>query len=137
MQFAHNWDNIGLRLTESGGVRIDNIRVPWSDALGWDATTKRPLTDVLGIPFATLLLPTIQLVFSNFYLGIAQGALDAAASEATTKIVLPKSGTSSNATAVGTRNFLQQTPCSIVSDQRSLPSTARVVSTVPRSCLTS
>lgn len=78
-RFAHNWDSVGLRLTESGSVRIDNIRVPWTDALGWDANTKRPLADVLSIPFATLLLPTIQLVFSNFYLGIAQGALDAAA----------------------------------------------------------
>ncbi|EMF15354.1 acyl-CoA dehydrogenase NM domain-like protein [Sphaerulina musiva SO2202] len=78
IQFAHNWDNVGLRLTESGSVKIDNIRVPWTDALGWDATTKRPIPEVLGIPFASLLLPTIQLVFSNFYLGIAQGALGAA-----------------------------------------------------------
>jgi alkylation response protein AidB-like acyl-CoA dehydrogenase len=30
----------------------------------------------LKIPFATLLLPTIQLVFSNFYLGIGIGALN-------------------------------------------------------------
>lgn len=82
-QFAHNWDSIGLRLTESGSVKINNIRVPWTDALGWDAHTKRPLPDVLGIPFASLLLPTIQLVFSNFYLGIGQGAL-AAASKYTT-----------------------------------------------------
>jgi len=27
MQFAHNWDSVGLRLTESGSVKIDNIRV--------------------------------------------------------------------------------------------------------------
>lgn len=40
--------------------------------------TKRPIPEVLGIPFGSLLLPTIQLVFSNFYLGIAQGALGAA-----------------------------------------------------------
>ncbi|KAK5120117.1 hypothetical protein LTR85_006598 [Meristemomyces frigidus] len=79
MQFFYNWDSIGLRLTESGSVKIDNIKVPWSDALGWDSKTKRPVAEVLGIPFASLLLPTIQLVFSNFYLGIAQGALDAAA----------------------------------------------------------
>lgn len=78
IQFAHNWDNVGLRLTESGSVKIDNVRVPWSDALGWDASTKRPIPEVLGIPFASLLLPTIQLVFSNFYLGIAEGALGAA-----------------------------------------------------------
>ncbi|KAL4953493.1 acyl-CoA dehydrogenase/oxidase [Aspergillus filifer] len=76
IQFAHNWHNIGLRLSESGGVRIHNVRVPWSNALGWDASTKKPITDILVTSFAALLLPTIQLVFSNFYLGIALGALD-------------------------------------------------------------
>ncbi|KAI9651491.1 MAG: hypothetical protein M1831_000808 [Alyxoria varia] len=75
MVFKHDWNNIGLRLTESGGVTISNIRVPWADALGWDSSTKTPIPSVLEIPFATLLLPTIQLVFSNFYLGITQGAL--------------------------------------------------------------
>ncbi|KJX94723.1 acyl-CoA dehydrogenase like protein [Zymoseptoria brevis] len=84
IQFAHNWDSVGLRLTESGSVKITNVRAPWGDALGWDPETKRPIPSVLGIPFASLLLPTIQLVFSNFYLGIAQGAL-AAASEYTLK----------------------------------------------------
>jgi len=99
MQFSHNWDSVGLRLTESGSVKIDNIRVrcpprhqdgqcnptnimskvPWTNALGWDSSTKRPIPEILNIPFASMLLPTIQLVFSNFYLGIAQGALDAAA----------------------------------------------------------
>ncbi|KAL4969864.1 acyl-CoA dehydrogenase/oxidase [Aspergillus stella-maris] len=68
IQFAHNWHNIGLRLTESGGVKIDNVRVPWSDALGWDANTKKPIGNILAT--------SIQLVFSNFYLGIALGALD-------------------------------------------------------------
>lgn len=58
IQFAHNWDNVGLRLTESGSVKIDNVIVPWSDALGWDPKTKRPDPSVLGIPFASLLLPT-------------------------------------------------------------------------------
>ncbi|KAH8203429.1 hypothetical protein TruAng_002413 [Truncatella angustata] len=76
IKFKYNWDNIGLRLTESGGVTIEDVKVPWSDALGWDATTKKPDQSVLGIPFAALLLPTIQLVFSNFYLGIALGALE-------------------------------------------------------------
>ncbi|KAF7196808.1 Dibenzothiophene desulfurization enzyme C [Pseudocercospora fuligena] len=78
IQFAHNWDNVGLRLTESGSVKIDNIRVPWTDALGWDPEKKKPIPEILGVPFASMLLPTIQLVFSNFYLGIAQGALAAA-----------------------------------------------------------
>ncbi|KAL4996486.1 acyl-CoA dehydrogenase/oxidase [Aspergillus recurvatus] len=75
IQFAHNWHNIGLRLTESGGVKIENVRVPWTDALGWDAAEKKPRGDILATSFAALLLPTIQLVFSNFYLGIAQGSL--------------------------------------------------------------
>ncbi|CCC12876.1 hypothetical protein SMACR_06018 [Sordaria macrospora] len=79
ISFSFNWDAIGLRLTESGSAQISNVSVDWEDALGWDATTKSPLENVLGIPYATLLLPTIQLVFTNFYLGITQAALDAAA----------------------------------------------------------
>ena len=63
---------------ECTGSAANIGKVPWSDALGWDTSSKRPDPDILGIPFASLLLPTIQLVFSNFYLGIAQGALDAA-----------------------------------------------------------
>ncbi|KAK3386048.1 acyl-CoA dehydrogenase/oxidase [Podospora didyma] len=82
--FAHNWDNVGLRLTESGGVKIENVSAPWADALGWDAEKKKPDPAVLGINFGSLLLPTIQLVFSNFYLGIAQGALDFAKKYTTT-----------------------------------------------------
>lgn len=58
IQFAHNWDNVGLRLTESGSVKIDGVRVPWTDALGWDPEKKAPIESVLSIPFATLLLPT-------------------------------------------------------------------------------
>lgn len=61
IQFAHNWDNVGLRLTESGSVAIDHVVVPWSDALGWDLRTRRPDPAVLHIPFATLLLPTYVL----------------------------------------------------------------------------
>ncbi|KAL4805385.1 acyl-CoA dehydrogenase/oxidase [Aspergillus unguis] len=87
IQFAHNWHNIGLRLTESGGVKIENVRVPWTNALGWDATTKKP-TEILSSSFAALLLPTIQLVFSNFYLGIAIGALEFA-SKYTTQSTRP------------------------------------------------
>lgn len=57
IQFAHNWHNIGLRLTESGGVKIDNVRAPWADALGWDSSSKKPRGDTLKVPFASLLLP--------------------------------------------------------------------------------
>ncbi|KAI4940939.1 hypothetical protein J4E91_011116 [Alternaria rosae] len=79
IQFGHDWNNIGLRLTESGSVKISNVRVPWEDALGWNIEKKEPDPRALQIPFATLLLPTIQLVFSNFYLGIALGAQQYAA----------------------------------------------------------
>ncbi|CAM1501210.1 Fc.00g103720.m01.CDS01 [Cosmosporella sp. VM-42] len=85
IQFKYNWDNIGLRLTESGSVIIEKVSAPWTDALGWDAKTKQPDLSVLGIPFASLLLPSIQLVFSNFYLGIAQGALDYASNYTVSK----------------------------------------------------
>ncbi|ETS76254.1 hypothetical protein PFICI_11641 [Pestalotiopsis fici W106-1] len=74
--FKHNWDNVGLRLTESGGVTIQGVKAEWSDALGWDSKTKTPDPSVLAVPFASLLLPGIQLVFANFYLGIALGALE-------------------------------------------------------------
>lgn len=74
IQFSHDWNNIGLRLTESGSVKISDVAVPWTDALGWDIEKKQPDPAALQIPFASLLLPSIQLVFSNFYLGIALGA---------------------------------------------------------------
>ncbi|KAM0425311.1 hypothetical protein ACHAPT_009367 [Fusarium lateritium] len=76
VQFKHNWDNIGVRLTESGSVNIENVSAPWSDALGWDVETKKPDPNILAIPFASLLLPTVQLNFANLYLGIAAGALE-------------------------------------------------------------
>jgi len=85
IKFGHDWDNVGLRLTESGSVKIENVHAPWTSALGWDSKEKKPLPEVLKIPFASLLLPTIQLVFSNFYLGIALGAIDYATKYTTSK----------------------------------------------------
>jgi len=58
IKFSHDWDNVGLRLTESGSVKIDKVSAPWADALGWDAEKKEPNQAVLGIPFGSLLLPT-------------------------------------------------------------------------------
>lgn len=71
--FSDDWDNLGQRLTESGSVRIDGVRVPWAAAAGFVDRVFQPLT------YNTLNVPTIQLVFANFYLGIAQGALERAA----------------------------------------------------------
>ncbi|MCU1686130.1 MAG: hypothetical protein JWQ81_6869 [Amycolatopsis sp.] len=70
--FLDDWDNIGQRLTESGGVTITDVRVPWASAAGYEDKRFRPLT------YNTLNVPAIQLVFANFYLGIAQGALETA-----------------------------------------------------------
>lgn len=57
LQFKHNWDNVGLRLTESGGVKIEKVEATWEDALGWDPETKKPDASILGIPLASIFLP--------------------------------------------------------------------------------
>ncbi|QKV91795.1 acyl-CoA dehydrogenase family protein [Streptomyces sp. NA02950] len=73
LAFEDDWDNIGQRLTESGSVTIDGVRVPWSAAAGYVDKEFRPRV------YNTLNVPTIQLVFVSFYLGIAAGALETAA----------------------------------------------------------
>lgn len=70
--FGNDWDNLGQRLTESGSVEIRDVHVPWTAAAGFVDRVFQPLT------YNTLNVPTIQLVFANFYLGIAQGALETA-----------------------------------------------------------
>ncbi|MFJ6676817.1 acyl-CoA dehydrogenase family protein [Actinosynnema sp. NPDC091369] len=72
--FNDDWDNLGQRLTESGSVEVNGVRVPWAQAAGYVDKEFRPRT------YNTLNVPLIQLVFTNFYLGIAQGALSTATS---------------------------------------------------------
>jgi alkylation response protein AidB-like acyl-CoA dehydrogenase len=79
LTFHDDWDNIGQRLIESGSVTITEVQVPWSDAAGFVDRVFQPRT------YNTLNVPTIQLVFSNFYLGIARGALEEAAHYARTR----------------------------------------------------
>ncbi|MEV5433327.1 acyl-CoA dehydrogenase family protein [Streptomyces sp. NPDC052701] len=79
LTFHDDWDNIGQRLTESGSVTLDGVRTPWSSALGYVGKEFQPRT------YATLNVPTIQLVFVAFYLGIAGGALETAAAYTRTK----------------------------------------------------
>ncbi|MDQ3404668.1 MAG: acyl-CoA dehydrogenase family protein [Actinomycetota bacterium] len=71
--FNDDWDNLGQRLTESGSVEVSGVRVPWPDALGYVDKEFRPRV------YNTLNVPLIQLVFTNFYLGIATSALTTAA----------------------------------------------------------
>lgn len=77
--FNGDWDNLGQRLTESGSVQINGVRTGWSSALGFVNKEFQSLT------YGTLNVPAIQLVFANFYLGIAQGAIEAASSYTRTK----------------------------------------------------
>lgn len=71
--FHDDWDNIGQRLTESGSVTVDGVRVPWTSAAGFVDRAFQPRV------YNTLNVPTIQLVFVSFYLGIARGALETGA----------------------------------------------------------
>jgi alkylation response protein AidB-like acyl-CoA dehydrogenase len=68
-----DWDNIGQRLSDSGSVDFRDFPVFESDFL-------LPLVKADASPpiQATFNTPLIQLVFVNFYLGTAEGALAAA-----------------------------------------------------------
>jgi alkylation response protein AidB-like acyl-CoA dehydrogenase len=69
----HNWDNIGQRLTDSGGVELNNVRIERSEVLGPDPIGGGELT-----PYHTLVTPHWQLAFVNFYVGTAEGAIEEA-----------------------------------------------------------
>ncbi|MBN9032381.1 MAG: acyl-CoA dehydrogenase [Rhizobiales bacterium 63-7] len=68
-----DWDNIGQRLSDSGSVEFRDFPVYESDFL-------LPLAGKDAAPAvrSTFNTPLIQLVFVNFYLGTAEGALAAA-----------------------------------------------------------
>jgi len=69
----HDWDNIGQRLTDSGGVEFNGVRVARDEILGEDPITGRTIT-----PHQTLVTPHWQLAFVNFYIGTAEGAIEEA-----------------------------------------------------------
>lgn len=73
IRYLDDWDHLGQRLTESGGVTIEDVRIDWASAAGYVDKVYQSRT------YETLNLPAIQLVFANFYLGIAEGALKTAA----------------------------------------------------------
>lgn len=72
--YKDDWDNLGQRLTESGGVEITGVRVPWGAAAGY---VNKEFAPFEPLHYATLNVPAIQHVFTEFYLGIAKGALKA------------------------------------------------------------
>jgi alkylation response protein AidB-like acyl-CoA dehydrogenase len=68
----NNWDSIGQRLTDSGGVEFHNVLVKAEEVLG-DANVGHAFS-----PYQTLVTPHWQLAFVNFYIGTAEGALQEA-----------------------------------------------------------
>ncbi|MFD0203028.1 MULTISPECIES: acyl-CoA dehydrogenase family protein [Saccharothrix] len=68
--YAGDWDNIGQRLTASGGVVFDHVHVPSDQVLGThDETSPRLSLAALGF----------QLVLAQLYVAMAEGALAEAA----------------------------------------------------------
>ena len=63
-----DWDAIGQRLTDSGGVEFRNTRVERHEILG------DPDSPPGFSPYQTLVTPHWQLAFVNFYIGTAEGA---------------------------------------------------------------
>jgi alkylation response protein AidB-like acyl-CoA dehydrogenase len=67
-------DNICQRLTVSGTVTFDDVAVPEEALIGSPIGPDSPPS-----PRATIFIPLVQAVFAHLYLGIAEGALNAAA----------------------------------------------------------
>ncbi|MEH2200322.1 acyl-CoA dehydrogenase family protein [Nostoc sp.] len=66
----HDWDNMGQRQTDSGSVTFENVLVYPEEILG---SRNQP-----SQPFKTIRACLTQLNLANIYLGIAQGAFEAA-----------------------------------------------------------
>lgn len=63
----NDWDNMGQRQTDSGSVSFDQLRVEKNELL----MNPGPLSS----PFSSLRSLVAQLIFTNIYQGIAEGAL--------------------------------------------------------------
>lgn len=71
---GNDWDAFGQRLSESGSISFRDVRIEREDILGrLPSGTDEPLH-----PLTALVVPIHQLLFVNFYLGTAEGALAAA-----------------------------------------------------------
>jgi len=67
---GNDWNNLGFRLTESGSVTFKDVWAGTDERLGGD----QPLDPTVS----SLNVPMIQLLFTNYYLGSALGALESA-----------------------------------------------------------
>ncbi|AMU26594.1 dibenzothiophene desulfurization enzyme C [Mycobacteroides abscessus] len=70
-----DWDALGMRRTDSGTVEFHDVEVRADEVLGGPNAI---INDFFQFQPASLFGPLVQLSFANVYLGIAQGALDAA-----------------------------------------------------------
>lgn len=70
LTIQQDWNSFGQRQTDSGTVRFDQVFIPHQDVL---AQPGQPLP-----PRSTLRPLLAQLVLTNLYLGIAQGAIEVA-----------------------------------------------------------
>jgi alkylation response protein AidB-like acyl-CoA dehydrogenase len=79
LAYNHDWDNMGQRLTESGSITATDLIVPWRAVIGDGDRQIAPMV------YSSLSLLTLQLVMTNMYLGIAEGAMESAAGYTRTK----------------------------------------------------
>jgi len=70
VQVEPDWDAFGQRQTDSGNVHFTNVSLPRDQVL--------QLPGVAATPQATLRSQIAQLIMTNLYLGIAEGAFEAA-----------------------------------------------------------
>jgi alkylation response protein AidB-like acyl-CoA dehydrogenase len=67
--YNDDWDNMGQRQTESGSMTLTDVVAPWSAAIGYRDKQIAPLV------YNSLSLLTLQLIMTNLYQGIAEGAM--------------------------------------------------------------
>lgn len=77
IRYLDDWDNMGQRLTASGGVEFDHVAIGDQDVLG--------AHDAPGSVRLSLAALGFQLMLSQLYVGIAEGALAEAASYTRTR----------------------------------------------------
>lgn len=70
-----DWNAIGMRQTDSGSTEFHNVKVYPDEVLG---APNAFILAFMGSKRGSLWTPVVQLTFSNVYLGIAHGALEAA-----------------------------------------------------------
>lgn len=78
VRYLHDWDNLGQRLTASGGVEFTNAFLPADDVFGATPDAEPPVR----LSLAAL---AFQLFLTQIYVGIAEGALAEAADYTRTK----------------------------------------------------